>query len=273
MAANPEATFIEQWNDEALQEFQQMKSLVFDTVTIRQKRGKSLHVPVWGSSEANTGRTRHQQLTISAQNSTEVEIVPELVYKMFFIDDFDQAKTDYDYRRDLSVQAAAAVWRGFDDVVIAAMNASTNAEIVLPTVNQFTYSGAEVMAKVLDQGEVFEQGRFGLVSSGAKQDLRNDTVYINNFHAPNSTVQKGMLTDVAGLDLVTSQRLPNGDAGVTERRNFVYHKSAVVVHINSPFRLRFDWENDYQSWSLVASLGVGAEIVQQPGVQFCDVTE
>lgn len=273
MAANPEATFIEQWNDEALQEFQQMKSLVWDTVTVRQKRGRSLHVPVWGASEANIGRTRHQQLTISAQNSTEVEIIPELVYKMFFIDDFDQAKTDYDYRRDLSVQAAAAVWRGFDDTVITALNASTNTEITLPTVNAFNYAGAEVMAKTLDQNEVFEQGRYGLISSGAKQDLRVDTNYINNFHAANSTVQKGMLTDVAGMDLVTSQRLPNGAAGATERRNFVYQKSAVIVHINSPFRLSVDWENDYQSWSLVASLGVGCEIVQQPGVQFCDVTE
>lgn len=273
MANNPEATFVEQWNEEALQEFQQMKSLVFDTVTVRQKRGKSLHVPVWGATEANTGRTRHQQLTISAQESTEVEIIPELVYKMFFIDDFDQARTDYDYRRDLSMQAAAAVWRGFDDTVIAALNASTNSEIILPTANSFNYAGAEVMAKTLDQNEVFEQGRFGLISSGSKQDLRNDTVYINNFHAPNSTVQKGMLTDVAGLDLVTSQRLPNGAGGATERRNFVYHKSAVVVFINSPFRLSLDWENDYQSWSLVASIGVGAAIVQQPGVQFCDVTE
>ena len=273
MAANPEATFIEQWNDEALQEFQQMKSLVWDTVTTRQKRGKSLHVPVWGASEANVGRTRHQQLTISAQNSTEVEIIPELVYKMFFIDDFDQAKTDYDYRRDLSVQAAAAVWRGYDDVVIAALNASTNSETTLPTANTFNYAGAEVMAKSLDQQEVFEQGRFGLISSGAKQDLRTDTVYINNFHAPNSTVQKGMMTDVAGLDLVTTQRLPNGGAGATERRVFVYQKSAVVVHINSPFRLSVDWENDYQSWSLVASIGVGCEIVQQQGVQWADVTE
>ena len=272
MPIGPDATFIEQWNDEAMDEFRQMKSLVYDTVSIRQKRGKSLHVPVWEQTEADFGRARNQQLNISAQNSYEVEIVPEMIYKMFLIDDFDQAKTDYDYRRDLSRQAAAAVWRGFDDRVIGALNEATN-PTTLPTANTFLYSGAEAMSKFLDQQEVFESERYGLISSGAKQNLRNDTVYINNFHAPNDVVQKGMLTDVAGLDLVTTQRLPNGAAGAAQRRIFVFHKMAVMAHINLPFRLNIDWENTYQSWSVVATMGMDARIIQQKGVTYADVAE
>lgn len=272
MPIGPDATFMEKWNDEAQDEFRQMKSLVYDTVTIRQKKAKTLNVPVWEQTEADFGRARNQQLNISAQNSRNVQITPELVYKLFMIDDFDQAKTDYDYRQDLSRQAAAAVWRGFDDLVIAALNESTNLVAPGSLNNTFPYEGAEAMSKFLDQQEVFESERYGLISSGAKSDLRNDTTYINNFHAPNDVVQKGMLTDVAGFDLVTSQRLPNGVPG-TSRRIFAYHKMAVMAHINAPFKLTVDWENTYQSWSVAATLGANAAIVQQKGVCHADILE
>ena len=273
MPIGPDATFVEKWNDEAKDEYNQRRSLVYDTVDIVEKRASKLHVPVWEETEANIGRQRNQMLEISAQNAFEVELGTQLINKVFMIDDYDQAQTDYDYRRSLSRQAVSAVWRAFDDIAIAAMNASANAVITLPTANTFNYDGAEQMSKALDQQEVDETERYCLISSGAKSDLRRDTTVINNYHHRNETVRTGMLTDIANFNMVTSQRLPNGAAGATQRRIFAYHKQAVTTFINSPFRLNIAWENLYAGWSLVATMGVGAIINREPGVQFADVTE
>ena len=273
MPIGPDATFVEKWNDEALDEYTQKRSLLFDTVNIVEKRASKLHIPIWEHTEANIGRERNQMLEISAQNSFEVELGTQLISKVFMIDDYDQAQSDYNYRQNLTRQAVSAVWRAFDDITIGALNASATAEVTLPNANTFDYEGAEAMAKALDQAEVDESERYCAISSGAKQDLRVDTTIINNFHNPNDTVRTGMIHDVAGFDMATTQRLPNGDAGATERRVFAYHKMAVTGFINQPFQINIDYENLYAGWSIVATMGYGALINREPGVRFADVVE
>ena len=272
MTMGPDQTFSEKWNAEAQDEYKQMRSVLFDYVTVFRNRGKTYHVPIWNQAEANIGRQRNQMLEVVAQDTEDVPITTQLINLAFVIDDYDQAQSDIDHRRALTRQAVGAVWRAFDDIVIAQLNTAVN-QVTLPTANTFNYNASEAVAASLDRDEVLESDRFGVISSGAKTDLRRDTTYINNFHMKNEVVEKGIIKDAAGIDYKTSQRLPNGAGGSTERRNFAWHKMAVGVYINKPFRLNIAFENMFDGHSLVATMGVGAKIIQQKGVRFFDTSE
>lgn len=214
-----DATFSEKWSKEARLKYGQNISKFEGKFQQFRGSGQTYHVDDFDNDDnVETSKARHTAVTIAAQVASEKNITATVIYKAHVIDDWDRAFVDYDYRDIINRKLSAAVWRGYDDRIVAALGATTSSEVTLPTVNSFLYTGAEVMAKTLDQNEVPEQGRYMAISSGAKQDLRNDTNVINNFHAPNNTVHTGILHDIAGFDMFTTQRLANGAAGSTERR-------------------------------------------------------
>lgn len=269
---SPEAAFVEKWNKEAVEIYQQTESKFAGKTTEIRDKTKTLHVPKFESTDAVSGKSRHQQVTITAQSTEDITVTATPIYKAYMIDDWDAAQSSYDYRSILSKQAANAVRRGFDDIIIAAFNASTNSEITLPTANTLNYAGVVKLGETLDLSEVPEEDRYLATSPGGMTDLLNDTTVINNFHFKNDAVSKGMLPGIAGFDVFKTNRLPNGAAGSTERRVFGWHKGAVYTLIPQDFRVTISFENLHQGYALVASMMVGAKIHQQEGVQFADVT-
>lgn len=272
--ATVDVTFSEKWAKEARLLYGQNQSKFQGKFQQFRGSGQIYHVDTFANDDnIETSKARHADVTIAAQVNTELNITASVIYKAHVIDDWDRAFVDYDYRDMISRKLSAAVWRGYDDKIITALGATGSSEVALPSANSFTYAGAEVMAKTLDQGEVPEQGRYMALSSGAKQDLRNDTTVINNFHAPNNTVHTGTLHDVAGFDMFTTQRLANGASGATERRCIAWEKSALGVFTPQDFRVTISWENQLQGYLYVASIVMGATVLEDAGVHFCDVTE
>lgn len=272
MAQGPDASFVEKWNKEAHLVFEQQKSKLFDHVKITRDTGKTYNFPVFDNEEALEGKERHADVTITSQNSSNIPVTANPIYIAYVVDDWDQAQSDVNYRELMNRKAAGAIWRKFDDVIIAALNANTNSEITMPSANTFNYAGAELLASTLDLNEVDMNNRYGVISPGAQTDLRNDTTYINNFHFNNDVVEKGVLKDVAGIDYTMSTRLPNGGAGATERRVFAFHPTALGVYVSQDFRITVDWDARKQGYLYVASMMVGSAIIDQKGIQFADIT-
>lgn len=272
--ATVDTTFSEKWAKEARLEYGQNQSKFVGKYQQFRGSGKTYHVDNFVNDDnPELSKARHADVTIAAQDTSETDITASVIYKAHVIDDWDRAHVDYDYRAVINTKLSAAVWRGFDDALIAALGATSSSEVVMPSANALTYAGAETLSKTLDQAEVPEGNRFMAISSGAKQDLRNDTTVINNFHASNNTVKSGMLIDVAGFDMFTTQRLANGAAGATERRVIAWDKTALGVFIPQDFRVTISWENRLQGYLYVASIVMGATVLEDAGVHFADITE
>lgn len=270
--ATVDTLFEEKWAKEARLEFAQMESKLKGKFTEVSDKAKTYNFQLFTHEEAKTSKARHADVEITAQDATLIPVTAGLIYQSYMIDDWDTAQISFDYRNVISKKASSAVWRKYDDKIIAALAASTNSETTLPTANAFKFDGAVKMAETLDLQEVPDGNRFGAVSPGAMTDLLNDSTYVNNFHFRNEAVKTGVAKDVAGFDLVKTNRLPNGAAGSTERRCFFWHKDAVGVFTAQDFKIKIDWVPHKIGWLFTASMLVGITIIDQKGVQFCDVT-
>lgn len=270
--ATVDALFEERWSREARLEFAQMESKLKGKFNEVSDTAKTYNFQLFGHEEAKTSKARHADVEIQAQDATLIPVTAGLIYQSYMIDDWDTAQVNFDYRNVISKKAASAVWRKYDDKIITALAASTNSETTLPSANTLNFAGAVKMAETLDLQDVPDGNRFGVISSGAMTDLLTDSSYVNNFHFQNDAVKTGVAKDVAGFDLIKHNRLPNGAAGSTERRCFFWHKDAVGVFTAKQFGVKIDWVPMKQGWLFTASMLVGVTIIDQKGVQYCDVT-
>jgi len=263
--------FEESWNKEAKLEYTQMESLLKGKITEHRGPQKTHNFQLFTPTVAKTSKARHAEVEISAQDATLIPATVGLIYEAQMIDDWDAAQNSFDYRNVITKNVTAAVWKKYDDKIITALAASTSGETTLPTGNTFNYAAASKMAEVLDTQDVPMGDRFGLISAPAMRQLQNDSVYINNFHFKNEVVKTGIARDVAGFDLIKTNRLGNGAAGNTERRCYFWHKDAVGMHIAQDFKIKIDWVPTRQGYLFTASMLVGTVIIDNKGVQYCDV--
>lgn len=264
--------FAEKWFGEAHIEFEQKGSKFKDKTKVRRGSKSKGHLTKFSNIEATIGKARHADVIITNQEAVDIPVTPTTIYASLMIDDWDQAKVDFEYRQVVNENIANAVWRSYDDLHVTAMGLTPNAEVVLPTANTMNYAGFVEMSEQMDLNDVPEEGRMSALSPGACTDLRNDGTYINNFHNQNSTVTTGQFKDVSGFDGFKTTRLANGAAGSTERRNLFWQKDAVVTSITKDFSINIGYVYEKQGWLFTASMLVGVAIFDSKGVFFADVT-
>ena len=271
MSVDP--TFTEQWYREAHLEFEQQESRLRPMVNETRFTGKTYHWPVYENESAIAGKARHADVNIITQVTKDVSATVEPIYAAYMIDDWDAARSSVDYRSVINKKAAGAIWRKYDDLVIDALNTGQTTETTLADANQFSYNSAVSVAEVLDLNDVPSDMRYGLLSPGGCTDIQQDTTYINNFHNQNQIVRGGsqVIPGVAGIDYVKTTRLPNGDAGATERRGFAWQKMALGVALAQDFRVTVDWVPEKQGYLFVASMVMAAKVFDDTGVVAFDV--
>ena len=274
MTKTVDSAFVTKWGEEAHITFEEEKSVLWEHVKKVPADNSRVHsFTTFANVDAQAdGKTQGSDLTRVVATTTNVTATMKIPYIQISIDDWDAALTSVNYRESVNQMAVNAVMQQIDDQLIDVLDATTNSEITLPSANTFNFAGARKMAETLSSNNVPHKGRYGLISEGAMTDLVNDTTYMNNFNFQNDVIASGMAKGVAGLDLMTSNRLSNGAAGATERMCFVWQEDAFKVAVNRDFQISIDWDARLQGWLYTASVIMQGAIIDQLGVQTFDVT-
>ena len=265
----------EKWNREAHTVYNEGMFQLDGTFRKLESNDKTFHFPIIGDDEeAYEGKARHQKLVITTTSTDDATVTPTPIYQARMIDDWDAFQTQVSYRKDIAKIVTKAVHRKMTTRFIAALTATTNSETTLPTANAFNHAGAVKMAEVLDVNNVDSEGRYGLLSPAAFSDLRVDQTVIDNRYMSNNTVKTNEVGGIAGFEkFYQTTLLQNGAAGATERRCWTWQKGAVGGGQWQPFSIEVNYLPEYKGWLYTASVAIDFVIIDNKGVQFCDVAQ
>lgn len=269
-----DSMLVTEWNKQAHITYAERESKLWKHVKKVPAPSQKVHsFTVFSNLTAESnGKTQASDLTRTVATTSNVSATMQIPYIQVVIDDWDLAQTSVDYRAAVNAEAIGALWRKVDDAIITEFGNATASETTLPTANTFNFAGARKMAEVLATNNADDGQLYGVVSEGAMTDLINDSVYINNYHFQNDVIATGMAKGVAGFDLARSNRLGNGAAGATERRCYFWHEDAVKIALGRDFKLSIDWDPRIQGYLYTASIIFAPKIIDNNGLQFCDVT-
>ena len=264
MATTVPVSFIEQYEAEVKQAYQREGSLLRNTVRTRSQVGaERIYFPKLGKGKA-TAKARHADVVPMDLEHTRVFADMADYYAPEYIDDLDQAKTNWSLASEYARASGWALGRQTDDILVAAMNATTNrldagaagidATLTLPTISN--------ISKELNQGDVpMDNNRFAVVS-------------------PDTHAELLQLTEATSTDFTTTQLLMNArepamwmgfrwimHTGLPEGvRGIFYHNQAVGHGINRDINTQVDWVAQKVAWLVNSWMSMGATIIDEPGV-------
>lgn len=227
MAIDINDAFVKQYESEVHVAYQRMGSKLRNTV--RQKnnvKGASTTFQKVGKGTAGT-KSRHGNVPVMSIDHTPVECTLADYYAADYIDKLDELKINHDERAVVTQAAANAVGRKTDDLIITALDGTSNVVTEGGTtgLNQtkintvFEYFGNN---DVPDDGE-----RYFVISPGAWTDLLGITAFSNaDYVGSDDLPYKGGMVARRWMGFMWFQHsgLP---VASSIRKNFAYHRSAI----------------------------------------------
>ena len=273
MAGFDTTIFATKWHNEALHQWQQFDSRLIDKAFVVRKQGAQTYTfPVFNrSGEATYGKAYGTPLNFTNSDVTKITVTAQPIYSAKLVDNLYQVYTDIDLRQAMTTQVIAEVRSAMDDVLITALNASSNL-VTLPTANTFNQAGVAKLNTELNKKDVAMEGRYAVVSPEALNDLQADPNFSNNYWNQNGAVKDGIIEQASGLRFVSSNRLPNGAGGGTQRRIFAWNKRRLGVFMPEDFQLAIEWNAERQSYQVVGKVQLAASIIDPLGVAVADIT-
>jgi len=291
MAVTVDVAFVQQVSDAVIHLSQQMDRKFGGTVREKPVTGKWFNAERLGSAALVKRTVRHGATQILNPEHTRRRGIMEDYDGAVLVDSEDEIKLlinlDSEYTRVL----AAARNRLFDDVVIAAFNASATAVTdVAETTSAITLasfaSGAHVIAdgsanfsltkwkntkKLLDDQDVEDDGRYIALSPAALRKLLDDTqVTSADFNSVKALVE-GSLSSYLGFQVIRTTRLPKTG---NIRSCFAWHRDGVQVGTGAVTSLAIDKRPDLNnSMQVLAKMSLGAVRVEEARVVQIDIDE
>jgi Phage capsid protein len=228
MALDIDDAFVKQFESDVHAAYQRMGSKLRNTVRNKSNiTGMSTTFQKVGKGTAGT-KSRHGNVPVMSIDHTPVEVTLGDFYAADYIDKLDELKINHDERGVVSQAAAAALGRKTDDLIITAMDATTNTITEAGTTGLtdvkikqvFEYFGNN---DVPDDGE-----RYFAISPGGWTDLLGITAFSSaDFIGSDDLPYKGGMVakQWLGFTFFTHSGLPIIPTNI--RKNFAYHKNAV----------------------------------------------
>ena len=188
----------------------------FEDLTVMSDSSKSMG----GSASYVGGVASHATVTATLNNYVAGE----------YVDDFDQLKTNFDFRQTYAESIGAALARAYDTEIVDALDASSPSTTV-------TASGGLTKAKFLEIAEglnsnsVDTADRFVVISPAALTDLLADSGVTTAADGPisNTALATGFIPNFLGFNIVVSNLLNEASTGV--RKCYAFQKNSVGLAI------------------------------------------
>ena len=264
MSTSIDQAFAKQFEREVHEAYQRQGSKLRSTVRVKNGvRGSSTVFQKVGKGAAST-KARHGMVPVMNVDFSAVEAHLVDYYAGEWVDQLDELKTNIDERQVLANAGAFALGRKTDELIIEAMNTSTNVsgsgavgltkEKVLEAFEQL---GAQ---DVPDDGE-----RFAVVGWKQWSELLGlpefaSAEFVGEGHLPwRNTQAKFWL----GTLWIPHSGLPI-EAGI--RSCYWYHRSAIGHAVGQDVRADITWHGDRAAHFISNSMSQGAALIDEPGV-------
>ena len=274
MAIDINDAFVKQFESEVHMAYQRMGSKLRNTVRYKGNvRGSSTTFQKVGKGTAGT-KSRHGNVPVMTIDHTPVECTLTDFYAADYIDKLDELKINHDERMVVTQSAAAAMGRKTDDLIIAALDTTSNVATEAGTtgLNQtkintvFEYFGNN---DVPDDGE-----RYFVISPGAWTDLLGLNAFASaDFVGMDELPYKGGMVAKRwmGFMWMTFSGLP---IATNIRKNFAFHRSAIGVAAGSEVQTEMNYIPEKAAHLTTSMMSQGAVLIDNFGayeVQAYDV--
>lgn len=281
------ALFLKQFGGITLGQFRRNTTFMPRHIVRQIKNGRSAQFPVFGKTTAGY-HTPGNEITGGAMAQAErVITIDDLLLSSLWIYELDEAKNHYDVRKEYAFQMGNALSQVLDNAVarvgiLAARSAATitgtNGGTVIENASAATDADELVQAlfdaaQALDEKDVPETERAAFVTPAQYNLLVNSAnKAIHKDYGGSGSIAKGVITEIAGLEIVKTNNLPNGtnvatgpsayQGDFTNTVALVMHRSAVGTLQLMQLRSEMTWEANYQGWLLISKLAVGHGILR-----------
>ena len=266
MSTTVPVSFVEQYEAEVKHVYQREGSKLRGTVRTRNQVGaKRIYFPILGKGKA-TKKSRHADVVPMDLEHTRAEADMEDFYAPEYVDDLDQAKTNWSIASEYARSSGWALGRQTDEILFDAMGETSN-EVSITTVND---NGGELTLKSIAEGMWKNMAQNDVPMDGRLYAVMN----------PKTMAELFQITEATSTDFVTQQLLESGaeppmymgfrwmtHTGVPEDiRGFFYHTTAVGHGISRDIQTSIDWIPQKVSTLVNSWMSMGATIVDEDGV-------
>ena len=266
MALEITNSFIKQYESDVHMAYQRMGSKLRNTVRVKNGiKGSSTTFQKVGTGSA-VQKTRHAELTQMSITHTPVECTLGDWYASDYIDKLDELKINIDERMVAAESAAAALGRKTDEMIITAMDTTTNVQTEAST-NRLTTTKINKEFARFGNSDIPDDGnRFWTVSADQWTDLLaiaafSSSDYVNDAQLPYAA---GM----AAKRWMTFMWFTHSGLPVASniRKTFAYHRNSVGHAIGADVTSEINYVPTRVAHLATSMMSMGSVLIDATGV-------
>ena len=269
MSINLDQVLVKQFENEAIQAFQEPGADLRSTVRVRDAAGaQQVQFQVYGDLVAHERTSVHTPIPTVDPTLTPAIATVKNYTASVMTDIFLNNQVGFDARQEAAAAIGMALKRRMDQIVIDALDAHTfSANVVAAggdnlNVGHFAKMAEKLGSKVPDMDRhllCHDSGFYHFIQE-------NDVKTIDsNLRKP---LTDGRQPDYMGFDIHKIGDRTEGGLSKTgdNRKNYFWQKSAVGLAVNMEPKIMIDWEPSYGAHRITGVLSGGATVIQDGGV-------
>ncbi len=264
MSVSVEQVFIKQFEADVHLAYQQMGTKLRGTV--RSKSGvvgASTTFQKVGRGTAST-KSRHGIVPVMNLNHEPVECILQDYYAGDWVDALDELKTNVDERRVVASAGAYALGRKTDELIVAAMNQSTQSvgDYSTGLSKDLILSALEIM----NQNDVPDDGRrFAVVGVHQWNELLSLDEFVSADYVGDNLplISGGASKKWLGITWVLYNNLP---LATSNRDCFMYHATSIGHACGQEVKTDISWHGERAAHFISNSMSQGAVLIDNAGI-------
>lgn len=280
-----DATFLQVYGGEIFATFQTASKFLDKHKVIKLTSGKSATFPVVGQNSASYHTPGSEILGVNVKQSERVISLDDLLISSNFTSIIDDLKNHYDFRSQMTVEAAYALANQYDkNVAQVAVNAARSAATLTggnggtQLTNAAFATDATVLAaglfdaaQALDEKNVPDEDRYVFLRPAEYYNLAQNKDIINKWYGGSGAISDGTILKVAGITVVKTNNLPktavvsgpaNYQGDFTNTVGLVMQKGAVGTVSAMDIATEMEYDIRRQGHLLVAKYAMGHGILR-----------
>lgn len=265
--------FVKQFESEVHVAYQRMGSKLRNTVRSKSNvRGVSTTFQRVGKGSAGV-KSRHGMVPVMSLDHSNVECTLTDFYAADYIDKLDELKINHDERGVVTQSVAAAMGRKSDDLIIAAMDTTTQTVTEAGT-DGLTLAKINTVFETFGNNDVPDDGqRYFVISPHAWTDLLSINAFSDaDFIGSDELPYKGGMVAKRWLGFMwmTHSGLP---VASTIRRTYAFHNSAVGMASGAEVSTELNYIPERAAHLVTAMMSQGAVLIDALGVYEVQIKE
>lgn len=277
MAVGISNAFVQLFDAEVKQAYQASRALAGLTRERSNVEGSVVKFPKIGKG---TATVRVPQTDVTPLNVTYSQVTATMsdYIAAEYSDIFNQAKVNFDERRELVQVVGAAIGRRMDQIVIDALNSASSPSTVGTDIGGAgtNLNLAKLLAakKALDTKNVPMDGRVMVIHANGLAALLDETELTSGDFATVKALVRGEIDTFLGFKFVTlGDRDEGGLPLPSTRSSFAFHKDAVGLGIGMNQRSEINYVPEKTSFLVSAMFSAGAVSIDDEGIVKISSTE